>query len=496
MDAKIFRSFLSETLTEDEVDLSSTVVPQTSGNVLTTASFNGGSGATYLIDTAYTISAGTTVEVPDGSTLYYRGAGKITSLGSGSGEGKIKFQDTLLKGSVQNNVGLADGATLANSSVRTSWFCPAETSGASNANRLDKLNALIAILDCQILDFDQNFTLETSTGYIPEPLQRLALDGVRLKSNIRYHGNNQTICLKTAHAAFNTFTHGDPGNFDVVKNIEIAGFNLTIDENGRSDLYARNYYSQLNLGCVRNAFVHDCNFNGWWGTAITINYVYNNDESYLTAKLVLSTADNIHIKNCKFDCWTDPDSLTRVGNGITVSNGQHIIIEDCTFNDVDAGWPGPIDFEAEVETGGVAYDDIKVRCNKFNNCGNRAAINLAGLVTSESPLEVVNTHVGHIQICNNEINGAKMGISVASLYPVTKSTSNIEIYDNSFNNISNKAVVITDYHEGSYYNHLCNIKLTNCSFTAASSSAKKGDYNALRSIIDPDSTCILSGFSS
>lgn len=505
VDAKILRSFLSETLTEDEVDPSSAIVPQTSGNVLTTASFNGGPGASYLIDKAYTISAGTTVVVPDGSKLHYRGAGKITSLGSGSGEGKIKFQDTLLKGSVQNNVGLADGATLANSNVRTSWFCPSALSGATNAQRLDRLNELISILDCQTLDFDQDFDLDKMDLVGDEHLQHLALDGILLRSRIRYKGNGHIVRLNSAYTALSTRTRGNasqPGsNYDAVTNVEIYGFEFTINS---ASVYteSRNIYSILNLGSVKNVLVQGCHFNGWRGTAIIVNFIYDKDtdaEFHLGIKPehTIATAENLMIKDCQFVC--NQDVIQYVGNGITISNGQHIVIEDCEFTDINTtcngneAWPGPIDFEAEVKTVCVTFSDIVVRNNSFINCGNRASINLAGYATDEN--HIVDTYVGHIRIYDNDVTDTELGISITSLSPVVKAQSSIEIFNNRFQNIKKGAVVITDYSGTHIYSHLCNISLTDCTFTKAlPSSAIIGDYTSLHSTIDYDDTCSFVGF--
>ncbi len=463
VDAKILRSFLSETLTEDEVDPSSAIVPQTSGNVLTTASFNGGPGASYLIDKAYTISAGTTVVVPDGSKLYYRGAGKITSLGSGSGEGKIKFQDTLLKGSVQNNVGLADGATLANSNVRTSWFCPAETSGASNANRLDRLNALIAILDCQILDFDQNFTLERTPGY--SHLQSLAMDGILLKSNIRYRGNNSTITFLSAYAAFSTRTRGNPANYVSVNNIEIAGFRFYTDENNFNYTKGRNHYTVLNLGSVRNAYIHDCSFDGWRGSAININFTMDHDDNIEEDPHIvtptIATADNIHIKACILNCTPTAALIPYIGNGINILNGQHIVVEECIFNDINTtqivgtetiGWPGPIDIEAEVA--GVVFDDIIIRNCEFSNCGRGAAVNM-GAPDTTSPV----TTIGKIMLENIRVVGTMRGLYIARFKATLQLNPQIQIVNSSFQDIKEQAIVL--------YESTSNIALVNCHFSAA-----------------------------
>ena len=511
VDAGVFRSFLSEALTARDADLSAAVAPQvSSGNSLTSQSFNGGPGATYLIDRAYTIGAGVNVEIPADSTLYYRAGGRISSLGSGSAEGTVKFQNTLLLGRPLNDVALSAGSTLANSRVRTSWFCPSAAADASDSELLaiqERLNALVGILDRQVLDFDQDFRLVRFVTTGNEHLLHLALDGILLKSNIRYCGNRHTITLKTAYTAFTTRTHGDPSeaasNYVPVCNICLSNFEFSIDPT-QSYSGGRNVYSIINFGSIRNACVESCHFDGWRGTAVNVNFIYDHDtdaeyHSGNAACHTIATADGVMIRNCVFDC--NRDVISFVGNGITISNGQHIVVEKCEFNDINTSgsgdaWPGPIDIEAEVKTGGVVFDDITVRNNVFSNCGNRAAINLAGLTTADSPLTIVPTTVGRILIQGNHVTGTVMGLSIISLKPVSKDDSSIEITDNTYEDISGKAVVISDTHMGSYHNYLCNISLKNCSFTATSSAAIKGDYEALKSTIDPGDTCTFTEFSS
>lgn len=409
----VFHSDLMESMI-DYVDLENCINLSSygSGN-LTTAMFGNQTGRTFIIDRVYQCSENPVI-IPLNSTLVYKGNGKIVC----SGDTSIKFQNTILKGSVRNMVNFAAGSTIANSVIKTSWFCPVNES-MTTIQQAARLNELIRMMDCQTLSFDQDYMIEANPAATDYHFWK---DGLQIKSNIRFSGNGHTLTVGTGHSVLSTQTYGDSPNsiyYNTVRNVDIHGFVFSMASGKKTqeiEQISPADYSVVNIGSGINVCIYDCNFSSWIGTAINMSFVYyinNNNYYHFTAPI-----DGITVADCSFTAQSTAASY--LGNGITVSNGINVTIERCSFANFGVSghtWPGPIDFEAESDD--VHFENIRVRNCVFYNSGARAPVNFAS--QNNGDITINNPTLKNVLIENIYSRISVIGISIVNITVTTDS---------------------------------------------------------------------------
>lgn len=314
-----------------------------------------------------------------------------------------------------------------------------------------------------------------------------------MKSNIKYRGNGHSLSLFSAYTAFSTRTAGDPITYCAKCNIEISGF--IIDATNHEGLqdeqsFGPGNYSGINLGCAKNVFIHDCLFHGWWGTAIIISFIYGSDNQTHS----VATAENIIIEKCQFSIDTDASGIPvesqikRVGNGITISNGNHIQISDCNFYGIDTTaqggtcWPGPIDIEAEC--GGATFDHILVQRCHFIRCGALGAVNMANNTTvTSSSLPTI----GSINVMDNVIESPKYGLSISSFKANNLASSSIVFKGNTITDIAQVGI--------RFQYSLVNVSVPSCSFQTSQADSVKEQVSDNGNSLYVKTGTTFSGFS-
>lgn len=164
-------------------------------------------------------------------------------------------------------------------------------------------------------------------------------DGIIMKSNIIYEGNNATI-RASANCAYIFTTHLEKDintDAEALQNFVIRGINFEKEVIPFAD--TRAFCHLICLESCINYLIENCKFKGWSGDAICIGTLAYADLSDWHKTIVR----NGRIINCDFD---GVDKSNR--QGISIVCGEKIYIDKCNFAHISAnGMPGAIDIEPD-----------------------------------------------------------------------------------------------------------------------------------------------------
>jgi hypothetical protein len=256
---------------------------------------------------------------------------------------------------------------LIDDKVNVKWY------GAKGDNTTDNFtafqNAIDNMPEHKTLYFP-NGTYLVKGNYSPLISESRTDDGVKIKSNITFLGENKYETFLNAHPD-NCFilttkirhdvesTH-DP---DHVKNVHFDSITFM-----KQDAYFFEQAHLVNLESVSDVTFNNCDFKGWSGDAICIGYNYRiNGSAWYESKV-----ENVTITDCSFDGVNHNNR-----QAITFGEGKNVRITNCSFYRTTSSssgteMPGAIDIEPEYTWNTI--QDFEISNNTFEEIGGTVGV--------------------------------------------------------------------------------------------------------------------------
>ena len=333
-------------------------------------------GATYVIRYPH-IQRGITT-IPSNSTIDFQG---------GSIAGNIKFDNTLLKGNVRLQ-GSSISGTIQNKFFNAQWLCYADGKKDDAAS----INAILQI--CNEVQFPKGTYLLVSTHNPTYKINKPYHLGINRSGTKLIGEKGATLTTKTKAGTLCIYSKP----YDIpnsIHDIKIEGLTFMVQNEGTEwDSYQEHCHTISLIG-VNRCFIENCTIRNFWGDAICLNHYGDNENTGERTRNMNVVVRNNHIDGYK--CCNR--------NGVSVINGQHVIIARNTFvNTSHSNMPGAIDIEPNNKA--YTVDDIKIINNRIDNCqGANAAI---GIISNERGGPAHN-----IQIIKNHITNSRRAFEFA-----------------------------------------------------------------------------------
>ncbi len=200
----------------------------------------------------------------------------------------------------------------------------------------------------------------------PTYYYRRAHDGVRLKGNITYKGEQATLVADTDCGFIFAQLLKPPGlPYDpvehFVKNIVIDGLTFK-----KQVSVLQPFFHSIQIENCEGLIIRNCHFKGWGGDAICLGTLWTQNgepEEHGYDDWARTIIKNVRIENCEFD-----GIYKNNRQAISVVAGEDIRISGCDFKNTTAPvMPGAIDIEPDRPYHIVS--DIHVHDCSFDNIG-------------------------------------------------------------------------------------------------------------------------------
>lgn len=335
------------------------------------------------------------VTVGENSTIVFEGGNICANitLNNTKLEGNVRLQGSTLSGNISNKT------------FDASWLCYRD-------GKTDDASAIQNLLNTfNNIHFPKGTYLLVGFHKSKYPVEKPYHLGIT-RSKMTITGEKGSV-IRTATMGGVLNIHSKP--YDIkhtIADISISGLTFEVkNESDKFESYQEHCHTISMMG-AKNVTIKDCYFKNFWGDAICTNHYGDNPN---TGERARNT--NIKILNNTIDGYK---CVNR--NGVSVINGEKVIIKQNTFNNCShKNMPGAIDVEPNYSF--YTCNDITISENSITNCqGQNGAISI-----------VCGPHGGiakNVNVTKNKVYKSRRGIEFA--VEDVSYAENIKIEDNYF----------------------------------------------------------------